>query len=148
MEPPQPLLISLLCRPCNGYESLTSTEWVSVLALSTMWDFEAARCFAIQRLSMLELDPVDRIVLAQTHRVVEWLVPALVQLAQREEPLGASDVKKLGVDMVLKMARVRESLAYTRKKAYCLCGRPCGHRHVYSRSTRDFSSAVRDVFSL
>lgn len=82
---------------------------MSALKLATMWSFETIRTTALDRLStLLQDDPARRVVVANNYNVDGWLLPALNALAQRTEPLGVDDVVILGLDCVLRLARVRE----------------------------------------
>lgn len=92
----------------------TLEEWTGILKLSKMWSFTRVQEFAIQQMEpMLATKPLDKVALAQDYGVTEWLVPALLQLARREEPIGLEDVRKLGLDTALKLADVRESAQST-----------------------------------
>ena len=54
------------------------------------------------------MDWVDKVILAQRFDVSTWLVPTLNALAQREEIINLSEANRLGMDWVLKLAKVRE----------------------------------------
>jgi len=75
-----------------------------------MWAFDKIRRIAIHEMSQFKVDPVEKYLLGKQYDVAEWLVPALNELAQREKPMGINDVERLGLDCVLKVAEVRESL--------------------------------------
>ncbi|EIW80457.1 hypothetical protein CONPUDRAFT_82695 [Coniophora puteana RWD-64-598 SS2] len=85
-------------------------EWTSVLKLSDMWDMNVIRTFAIQRVSGLKMDPVEKARLAIKYKVSEWLKEAVNDLAKRYNPMTEREVEKLGVKVVLKIAEVRERL--------------------------------------
>ncbi|KAH7921442.1 hypothetical protein BV22DRAFT_1049622 [Leucogyrophana mollusca] len=89
-----------------------TTEWKSVLKLSTMWGFNALRSKAIAQLASMSLSAVDKIVIANQYDINDWLLPCFNELAKRPEPIGADDVDKLGLDTALKIAAVRESIAF------------------------------------
>ncbi|KAG6330947.1 hypothetical protein ID866_8140, partial [Astraeus odoratus] len=78
-------------------------EWTSVLKLSTAWDFQATRQAAIDALHASQIEPVDRVVLAQQYDIKDWLLPALNQLAQRVEPISLEEAGQIGVDFALKV---------------------------------------------
>ncbi|CAE6408909.1 unnamed protein product [Rhizoctonia solani] len=54
------------------------------------------------------LDDVDKVVFAREFGIKEWVVPALIRLCKREAVLGTEEARKLGVDSVLLIWRVRE----------------------------------------
>jgi len=85
--------------------SLTRDEWISVLKLSTMWQFNVIRNQAID--SLQHLPPRRRVALAQEFNISEWLLPALKELAEQKEPIGVKDVEEIGLDFALKLAHVR-----------------------------------------
>ncbi|KAG2141266.1 hypothetical protein DEU56DRAFT_885326 [Suillus clintonianus] len=89
----------------------TLEEWTGILKLSRMWGFTSIQEFAIQQMEpILATRPLDKVALAQDYGVTEWLVPGLLQLARREEPVGPEDVRKLGLDTALKLADVEDCL--------------------------------------
>lgn len=92
---------------------------MSVLKLSTAWNFEAIRQTAIEELATYgETDPILRLIVAKRFDVLHWFVPAVNALARREAPLGSEDYDRLEVlgkpqaifKFMLKIAQVRESL--------------------------------------
>ncbi|KAG1726077.1 uncharacterized protein EDB91DRAFT_64371 [Suillus paluster] len=92
----------------------TLEEWTGVLKLSKMWGFTRIQEFAIQQMEpILATRPLDKVALAQDYGVTRWLIPGLLQLARRAEPVGQDDVRKLGLDTALKLAEVRESIQTT-----------------------------------
>ena len=54
------------------------------------------------------LDLVDKVIIAQRFDISAWLVPTLNALVQREEMINLSEANWLGMDWVLKLAKVRE----------------------------------------
>ena len=59
----------------------------------------------------MPLDLVDKVVIAQKFDISAWLVPTLNALVQREQMINMSDANRLGMDWVLKLAKVRETVA-------------------------------------
>ncbi|KAH7916587.1 hypothetical protein BJ138DRAFT_289051 [Hygrophoropsis aurantiaca] len=113
-------------------------EWRSVLRLSTMWGFDNARDQAIKSIGAMTMDPVDKISLAKDYDVDEWLVPAIHDLVKRKEPIGVKDVEKLGLDLALKVAAIRERLTTTHS-SYPL---QIGDRQV---SHLDFTASIQTM---
>jgi len=75
-----------------------------------MWGFNSVYRFAINQMEpLLAQLRLEKVALSQEYEVTEWLVPGLVELARRAEPVGAEDVRRLGLDTALKLAEVRES---------------------------------------
>jgi hypothetical protein len=134
-------------------------------------DFHPIRKVAIERLSKMLLNPVDKVVLAHKYTINDWLVPALNQLAQQES-LEEEDAERIAQvtswGYVLKLTKVRESLAGNQAKtnaapscSSCLyqgqfrCA-SCSTRCTFttssdsspSRSGHDFAATIRTIFQL
>ncbi|KAI6037099.1 hypothetical protein BKA83DRAFT_4171785 [Pisolithus microcarpus] len=88
-------------------------QWTSVLKLSTTWNFERLRQAAIDALIESGIGAVDRIVLSQRYYIKNWLLPALNELARRPEPITLEEAKRMGIDIALKLASVRERVTVT-----------------------------------
>jgi len=94
-------------------ETLTTEQWISVLALSTQWDMTAIRSQAIKKVrASLVADnqlPYKLLNLGQTHRVDEWVKTAIIFFVKRKEPMGMNDAEIIGVENAFKIASLRES---------------------------------------
>jgi hypothetical protein len=86
-------------------------EWVAVLKLSTMWDFEDARKTAIEVLTTTDIDLINRIELTRMYDVPQWYWPAIRALCNRTKRLDDFDVKRLGPDFSLRIAELRGQIA-------------------------------------
>ena len=53
-------------------------------------------------------DPVKRILLAKEYAIEDWLLGAYEQLVSRKELITVEGVSTLGLDCIVKIARVRE----------------------------------------
>jgi len=150
------LLKVLLSRLVNeSGDNLPSSieEWTSVLKLSRQWGMEEISSLAVEKMSTFSIDHVDRAALALQYNVKAWLTPALNNIARREKSLTKEDVDKLGLDVVLKMAEVRESLTRVSTGAAVHSdenGDPCvqsdigvGKRYV---GNLDFTTRIDEVF--
>jgi hypothetical protein len=92
---------------------------MSILKLSTPWDFANVRATAIELLKPYACeDPVLQIIAARKFHVREWLVPGVVAIAQCKRALPLANTNRfeeaLGdprivLNLVLKIAQVRES---------------------------------------
>ncbi|KAI5983060.1 hypothetical protein EDD15DRAFT_2179678, partial [Pisolithus albus] len=105
------LLRAFMYRSVYG-QDLDRNQWISVLKLSTMWDFHGLRNAAIQHLdvSSKSLNPIDKVELALQYDIKEWLLPALLALAQRSAPISVEEGRRIGFENALKLASVREKL--------------------------------------
>ncbi|TFK74665.1 hypothetical protein BDN72DRAFT_893009 [Pluteus cervinus] len=89
--------------------SLEKEEWISVLKLSTMWEFHSMRALAITQLTaLLYGDPTGRFVLARQYKVKEWFTSAANELVRRAHPINFEEAQLIGFDIALKLAALRE----------------------------------------
>lgn len=72
-----------------------------------MWNFAELRAYLVP-LAEKVLDDVDKIVFAREFGVRDWLAPAHIRLCQRKEALTSEEAKKLGVESLLLMYRIKE----------------------------------------
>ena len=83
-------------------------EWKSVLHLSTRWDFSS-----IRRLALGSINPPtahDRLLLARTYSVDDWVTPALSALCERTTPLSLSEARQMSIEDVVLVSTVREDI--------------------------------------
>lgn len=92
--------------------SFSRDQWISVLDLSTKWEFRALRTAAINHLTTLNgsIDPVDKLVMAIKYKITEWMLPTLLKLAQRAEPISVDEGNRMGLETALKLSAVREKV--------------------------------------
>jgi hypothetical protein len=83
-------------------------EWKSVLHLSTRWDFASIRRLALNNIQ--PPTPHDRLLLARTYSVNDWLVPALSELCERRVPLSLDEARQMDIEDVVLVATVREDI--------------------------------------
>jgi hypothetical protein len=87
---------------------LSYEEWKSVLHLSTCWDFTSIRRLALNNIQ--PPTPHDRLLLARTYSVDDWVVPALSALCERRAPLGLYEARRMDIEDVVLVATVREDI--------------------------------------
>jgi len=119
---------------------VTLEEWTPVLRLSDQWNMTAVHQFAIEKMAVMSMDPVDRLALALEFDIKPWMMPALNALAQRPEPIVRRDIDKLRLDVVLQIVEVRESFHRSSVNGQAVVGK----RQV---GQTDFSSRIMEVFS-
>lgn len=54
------------------------------------------------------MNPAQKYLSALGTRVEQWVIPALTGLSTRKEFFSTADVDRLGLDYVLRLARIRE----------------------------------------
>ena len=79
-----------------------------MLHLSTRWDFASLRKLALK--SIEPPTPHDRLVLARTYSVEEWVLPALTALCSRSLPLSLDEARQMDIEDVILVAAVREEI--------------------------------------
>jgi hypothetical protein len=107
------LFISLLIEACAFFRNfegndLSYEEWKSVLHLSTRWGFASLRNRALG--SIEPPTPHDRLLLARTYSVNDWVVPALSALCERTTPLTLSEARQMSIEDVVLISTVREHI--------------------------------------
>ncbi|KAL0579204.1 hypothetical protein V5O48_002827 [Marasmius crinis-equi] len=89
----------------------TREEYIDLLSIATRFECIEARQKAVQGIEGHVLDPVQKIVLAQTYDVSQWLVPAYVELCQRDNPLTHDEALQIGLEKVILIGNARENRA-------------------------------------
>ena len=89
------------------------SQWESVPRLTTLWGFDAIRQAAIKHLNDV-VSPVGRVVLGQTYNLnfESWSLSAMNEIVQRPNPINLEEGRRMGLDMALKLASVREKLSF------------------------------------
>ncbi|CAA7271197.1 unnamed protein product [Cyclocybe aegerita] len=88
---------------------LEKEEWVSVLKLSAIWDMKKIRAYAIHRLSTdILLSPIEKVVLARTHKVGAWLEEGLCSLASSDHRPTLADLATLGWETAAQILWIRD----------------------------------------
>ncbi len=79
-----------------------------MLHLSTRWGFAPIRKLALS--SIEPPTPHDRLLLARTYSVDDWVVPALSALCKRTTPLSLSEARQMSIEDVVLVSTVREDI--------------------------------------
>ncbi|KIO06259.1 hypothetical protein M404DRAFT_998921, partial [Pisolithus tinctorius Marx 270] len=80
-----------------------------------MWEFTNLRTTAMSWLDTdATLDHVEKIVLAAQYGTDEWLLRSLLALAKKPDPISVEEGRRLGLEVALKLASVREQLTADR----------------------------------
>ena len=87
---------------------LSYEQWRSILHLSTRWGFSSLR-----KLTLRSIKPPtasDRLLLARTYAVDDWIVPALTALCERTASLSLDEARGMSMEDVVLVASVREDI--------------------------------------
>ena len=79
-----------------------------MLHLSTRWGFASIRRLALG--SINPPTPHDRLLLARTYSVDDWVIPALSALCERMTPLSLSEARQMSIEDVVLVSTVREDI--------------------------------------
>ncbi|CAE6450646.1 unnamed protein product [Rhizoctonia solani] len=102
------LLRVLYASPFSSNQSTPEASLVvPAFRLAHLLNFSELRTYLLQ-LAEKNLDDVDKIVFAREFNIKEWLAPAYIRLCEREELLTTEEARKLQVDSVLLIWRMRE----------------------------------------
>ncbi|KAL4076913.1 hypothetical protein V8B97DRAFT_1938176 [Scleroderma yunnanense] len=139
---------------------LNDEEWVAVLKLSTMWEFDGLRKAAIDTLSVSKITAITKLVAAKQYNIDEWLLPALLALAQRPEPISVEEAHRIGLETTVKLASVREKIKIEITTDTTPCSFKPGRVHQYESmrlgvgerdpeaEKLDFTPMIRTAFGL
>jgi predicted Zn-ribbon and HTH transcriptional regulator len=137
---------------------------MSLLGIASSLMFPTVRDIAITQLAQYTLqDPILKLIAAKKYGLDDWLVSAFNALAQRDEPLNPADVQRLYalgkaedvMDLILKIAAIRERFSTSTTAAGCASCRPCASHSVLkcvadctlsvSRATYDFTPHIHEL---
>ncbi|KAJ7319068.1 hypothetical protein DFH08DRAFT_714299, partial [Mycena albidolilacea] len=104
------LLSVLYPKDYTQHECKTVEEWASILALAHKFEMHNIRQLAIDRLALCA-GPVDKIALGQQYNVDEWLGPAYLMLAARQEPITSAEGAKLGVEALVRISALKDEVS-------------------------------------
>jgi hypothetical protein len=85
-----------------------------------MWGFPQVKALAVREMDRIPIPPVDRAVMARAFEVDparQWLETAYTELSTREQPLTREEGERLGLDVVLHLAEVRERIRSQRVRS-------------------------------
>ncbi|KAM6502676.1 hypothetical protein JOM56_002653, partial [Amanita muscaria] len=103
------LLACLYPRNLLVDEAETTEEWVSILKLASKWGFETLRSRAASKIERI-LTPVDMVVLGRQHDFPDIILPGYAALCQATTPLSSEEGRRLGVEDVVNIYRIRHEL--------------------------------------
>ncbi|KAL5483252.1 hypothetical protein ACEPAI_8482 [Sanghuangporus weigelae] len=140
-------------NPDYSYEA-TVNKWASILRLAHLWKFPKVKDLAVREMDKLDIAPVDKAVMAREFQVDpsrRWLETAYAALGAREQPLTKEEGLRLGLDVVLHLAEVRERIRERRRLAAeeqerlraSIPPPPCSVLHEFQRVERDEYFAQR-----
>jgi hypothetical protein len=111
---------------------MTTEGWISVLKLATMWNFKDIRVLAINKLTNEPMESVQKILLAKTYMVPQWLRAGYSELALRWDVLSSAEAELMGYPTAILLFQVREKIKED--------------RWTNSMDIRDLSEIIEEIF--
>ena len=102
------LMLVLMLRNYNTLEDRSFKQWTSILDISTRWGFSSIRDLAVRCIK--PPNSLNRLLLARKHGVEHWVLPALLELCQRPEPLGLEEARLMDFEDVVLVGSVRQTV--------------------------------------
>ncbi|KAF9060950.1 hypothetical protein BDP27DRAFT_1235918 [Rhodocollybia butyracea] len=98
--------------------NLSFSEWTSVLKLADKYLMDVVKEHAIETMNSLpDVDPIDKIALANKYNIRSWLTPSFNLILQRSQSLTLHDLNRLGPRTFVRLVgirdRIRTSYAWT-----------------------------------
>lgn len=114
---------------------------MTVLKFATLWGFDAIRQVAIDRLKD-RVSPVGKIVLGYAYDLdfESWSLPAMNEIVRRQQPISLEAGQRMGLDVTLKLASVREQISWSRSSGSYRPGRRPNVEAL------DFTQILRETF--
>jgi hypothetical protein len=84
----------------------TLAEWTDVLHLSSKWGFADLRSASLAAIPPLA-SPVDKLVLARTYSLTDWISSAYADLLEREEDLNEEEAERMTIKDIVAIAKGR-----------------------------------------
>ncbi|KAG8848753.1 hypothetical protein FRB96_001032 [Tulasnella sp. 330] len=93
-------------------DCFTIRSFEAILRLSTMWEFDSVRDYAIRTITMWrdEVSPATLIRLGLSYGVSDWLIPAYTQLCIRITSVSLEEGLELGMRVTVGLGKLRESI--------------------------------------
>lgn len=92
----------------SRWKNVTSERWLSVLKLSSMWDFPELRKMAVDELSKIPMNSLPKIMLARKYSISNWLLTGYQDLVKRSAAVTLKEAKELGWETAILIFQIRE----------------------------------------
>ncbi|KAK1225149.1 hypothetical protein PQX77_011931 [Marasmius sp. AFHP31] len=83
-------------------------EYINLLSIATRFVCIEARQEAIKRIESYGLNPIQKLVLADTYDIPQWLMPSYIELCKRDNPLTPDEALWIGAEKAMSIAKARE----------------------------------------
>ncbi|KDQ19433.1 hypothetical protein BOTBODRAFT_439314 [Botryobasidium botryosum FD-172 SS1] len=89
---------------------ISTSKWSAILRMAHLWQFYDLKNFSFQRLELLPIHPVDKIVLYRECGLSHMLRAAYAELCARDQPISLNEGLLLGMETVTNIFKIRESV--------------------------------------
>ena len=133
----------LTCHSKYSIYDATLDDWIAILKLAYDWRFGEVKKLCTREIEKFEIAPVPKIELYQTYELDrKLLIPSLLYLCMRAEPLSLKEGRQIGLETALLVATARE----------CARGKPAsnGARSPTAADLEedDMVSIIKEIFGL
>ncbi|KAM5544950.1 hypothetical protein V8D89_001061 [Ganoderma adspersum] len=130
-------------NPKYSIYDATLDDWIAILKLAYDWRFGEVKKLCTREIEKFEIAPVPKIELYQTYELDrKLLIPSLLYLCMRAEPLSLKEGRQIGLETALLVATARE----------CARGKPAsnGARSPTAADLEedDMVSIIKEIFGL
>ncbi|KAF8648497.1 hypothetical protein AX16_006206 [Volvariella volvacea WC 439] len=104
------VLLKIFYNPkFNIYDTFKTDDWITLLRVSTQWQFPEVRSLAIRQLESAYMPIIDRVRIYQENRVDEQILYwRYRELCSRPEGLTLLEATQLGLETSIRIFQVRE----------------------------------------
>ncbi|KAF6747564.1 hypothetical protein DFP72DRAFT_919647 [Ephemerocybe angulata] len=107
----QSLIEVMYPRQLSGPPALTKEEWIGVLKVARLWDMPAVAKVAIEKLSIMDLKPVEKIKLGKEHGVPKWLKEGYIALVDDLSIVSQKEMETLSWQTAFRVLWARDQIA-------------------------------------
>ncbi|KAJ3536485.1 hypothetical protein NMY22_g6025 [Coprinellus aureogranulatus] len=106
----------------TGPPELSKEQWIGVLRLSRQWDMPEVASLAIEKLSAVEMTPIEKVRLGKAHGVPEWLRDGYASLVAAISLSSLEELEPLGLQTACRILWARDQINAKAKKRGLYCG--------------------------
>ncbi|TDL18027.1 hypothetical protein BD410DRAFT_901088 [Rickenella mellea] len=104
-------LLWVFYNPTYSIYDADIDTWTSIISLANLWQMDQVKDLAIRELGKMDLPAVTKAALANKYEIEQgWALAAYAEIGARLEPLTTEEGKLLGLDVVIRLAHVRERI--------------------------------------
>ena len=126
-------------------EKFSKDDWCDLLSISHRYECERARERSIKEIDKFypPLDSVYKITVAKRFGIEEWLLPACMNLVERQTPFTYAEAHELGLTMTVLLSEAREKWIQRQKSRTS----DSSNSHD-QQSNKDTSQLAREVLRI